>query len=570
MPKLIVMLAILSLSATALSASSVPRGCVLYVDPATDDVFDQRVRLTREACAAHGVSVIPVWSAGFARVLCAKEDTTPEEEEEIRSAIAPCHSEGEWAAQRGIPPVLGVVCGTDAGLDTSERLLHALGPPERSNGILRARRDKFEMHEAIRASGLDAAKQAVATDWHEAAAFLDELPAPLSVVVKPRRGQASVRVGLARTADEARALFERVLELPVTLDEDADVSSVLLQENLQGEEWVVDTISREGEHKVMAIWRYEKGEANGAPFVYFGIEPVGTGSARAQQVAVYATKVLDALRWRWGPVHMEVMWVESPRADGSGEERGPVLVEANCGRLNGEEFKLLAEVMYGGAQLAVLLGDDDAWAALPSAPAAELGCAGRLVKLVSCVSGTLLRLNHAEAIDELESVVRVKLAANEAGELIKRTVDLNTCAGDVVMLHTDPEVVEADVAAVRALQHTLFEVEAEADDGADGGAGGAIGIAPATRLQFEADEAMRLARLVLGELEGGEADLRTLTARFPLIEEPYEVRVHPRSAAASGCGADPRKLGEMLLRAVRTARDEEEARANCEALVWPA
>ena len=34
---------------------------------------------------------------------------------------------------------------------------------------------------------------------------------------------------------------------------------------LEGEEWVVDTVSRAGEHKCVALWRYGKGEANGAP-----------------------------------------------------------------------------------------------------------------------------------------------------------------------------------------------------------------------------------------------------------------------------------------------------------------
>ena len=41
------------------------------------------------------------------------------------------------------------------------------------------------------------------------------------------------------------------------------------------------------------------------------------------------------------------------------------------------------------AQLAVVLGDDDVWQAIPQLPADEsLRCAGRLVTLVSSVSGT--------------------------------------------------------------------------------------------------------------------------------------------------------------------------------------
>lgn len=47
---------------------------------------------------------------------------------------------------------------------------------------------------------------------------------------------------------------------------------MLLQEYLQGVEYVVDTVSRNGVHKCVAIWRYDKREFNGAPFVYFGMQ----------------------------------------------------------------------------------------------------------------------------------------------------------------------------------------------------------------------------------------------------------------------------------------------------------
>ena len=73
--------------------------------------------------------------------------------------------------------------------------------------------------------------------------------------------------------------------------------SVLLQEQLEGVEWVVDTVSRAGEHKVVALYRYDKGAANGAPFVYFGMEPMPAAGAAADSICDYATAVLDVLRW---------------------------------------------------------------------------------------------------------------------------------------------------------------------------------------------------------------------------------------------------------------------------------
>ena len=47
---------------------------------------------------------------------------------------------------------------------------------------------------------------------------------------------------------------------------------VLVQEFLVGKEYVVDSVSRDGRHKVTAIWEYDKREINGQFNVYFGMK----------------------------------------------------------------------------------------------------------------------------------------------------------------------------------------------------------------------------------------------------------------------------------------------------------
>ena len=54
-----------------------------------------------------------------------------------------------------------------------------------------------------------------------------------------------------------------------------ETCTVLVQEFAHCQEYVIDTVSRYGELKIVAIWKYDKRSANGAPFVY------------------YATKLLD-------------------------------------------------------------------------------------------------------------------------------------------------------------------------------------------------------------------------------------------------------------------------------------
>lgn len=63
-----------------------------------------------------------------------------------------------------------------------------------------------------------------------------------------------------------------------------------------GDEYVVDTVTRDGVHKCVAIWKYDKRVYNGAPVVYFGMQllPIEAEPALAEMVR-YTTGVLDAL-----------------------------------------------------------------------------------------------------------------------------------------------------------------------------------------------------------------------------------------------------------------------------------
>ena len=155
---------------------------------------------------------------------------------------------------------------------------------------------------------------------------------------------------------------------------------------------------------------------------------------------------------------------------------------------------------------------------------------------------------------------------------VKRTIDLNTCAGQIILLHADRAVIERDYQTLRALQPTLFEVAADADARVSDPGEAADAEARSTRRRLEAEEALRIARAVVGTctpLPPGAPTrpLRALVARFPLLEEDFEVSVPASSRAACEYAELPRELGDALLRAVRTAKDEPDAMRNCKALV---
>lgn len=78
-------------------------------------------------------------------------------------------------------------------------------------------------------------------------------------------------------------------------------TAVLIQEYLSGVEYVIDTVSRNGVHKVIAVWQYDKRAVNGAAFVYFGVRMIPANTQLVKDLIVYQLQVLDCLGIRSGP-----------------------------------------------------------------------------------------------------------------------------------------------------------------------------------------------------------------------------------------------------------------------------
>ena len=175
--------------------------------------------------------------------------------------------------------------------------------------------------------------QANCTTEEEVKAFLRTLPGkePRSVV-KPVQSAGSDDVFLCSNEEEALTAFSRISG---TMNGIGLLNTcVLVQEYLKGKEYVIDKVSRDGVHKLVGIWEYEKRSVNGSNFVYFGMRLMDPSSEKMQIMVRYADQVLDALDIKHGPSHMEVMldnWgtVEAP-------EYVPCLVEVGARCQGGE------------------------------------------------------------------------------------------------------------------------------------------------------------------------------------------------------------------------------------------
>eukprot|EP00401_Gymnodinium_catenatum_P020411 CAMPEP_0117558474 /NCGR_PEP_ID=MMETSP0784-20121206/52854_1 /TAXON_ID=39447 /ORGANISM="" /LENGTH=275 /DNA_ID=CAMNT_0005355803 /DNA_START=44 /DNA_END=867 /DNA_ORIENTATION=- len=200
----------------------------------------------------------------------------------------------------GTMEVVACIVGGESGVTLADALSEELGL--RTNGAGRLpgpRRNKSVQQQCVRAAGIRAPREACGSTWADVAVFLETEPLP--VVVKPVESAGSDGVKLCRTREEAEAHFRLLMESQRKVGSQG--AAVLVQEYLRGTEYVIDHTSRDGVHKTMMVWKYDKRPTNGAQFVYYGMVPVESDSKVARTLIEYIRKVLDALRIENGPTH---------------------------------------------------------------------------------------------------------------------------------------------------------------------------------------------------------------------------------------------------------------------------
>jgi biotin carboxylase len=225
----------------------------------------------------------------------------------------------------------------------------------------------------------------------------------------------------------------------------AQGAAVLLQEFLRGKEYIVDTVSRDGEHKTTLVWVYDRRPANGADFVCFGQQCVPADEPVARQLIAYTRRVLDALNITDGATHTEVMMTPS----------GPCLVEVSS-RCHGDagSWMPLAQAMTGYTQVDACVDaflDAEAFDRLPDVPPSPFLAAGQVVMTVSFQEGLIYAAPGFDLIRSLRSFVSLEENVH-VGDRLKKTVDLSGVTGVCVLVNSDAEILKSDVAAIRKME----------------------------------------------------------------------------------------------------------------------
>ena len=227
-----------------------------------------------------------------------------------------------------------VIAGSEYGVAIATQLAADLGLPGNPADRIRAMTEKDAMHEALRDHGLRYIRGKTVRTEAEANAWYDELGVE-DTVVKRVRGSGTQGLYMCHGRDE---MLHAVREnLSAGVKNNGEDVAILIQERITGTEYIVNTVSCNGKHRIVSMWQYSKVRMPNGTNAYDNARSLSRLKVGHSRLVRYACRVADAIGIKYGPVHGEYMV----------DENGPVLIEVNCRPMGGGLPRKFTEAIFG-------------------------------------------------------------------------------------------------------------------------------------------------------------------------------------------------------------------------------
>ena len=269
------------------------------------------------------------------------------------------------------------------------------------------------------------------------------------VVLKPVHDSEPANVRICSTEEE---IIENVNDLLTRKDIfGEDIEDIIIQEFIDGDEYIINTASNNGIHRITTIWKYKKVKTSDGSFIYDALESVNDLSLGEVEMIEYAYDVNDAIGIKYGAVSGEYII----------DENGPVLVEVNCHPMGGHlPVDFLDKVS----------GQHETDSILDSYLKPERFLEKRKEKYNLMAHGALKMfiapkdlmarsapiINIAPQLRSHYGIVFEDLISNET--FFSKTQDITTSCGLIFLAHEDSSVVNEDIKFLRSVEKNAFKL----------------------------------------------------------------------------------------------------------------
>ena len=333
---------------------------------------------------------------------------------------------------RELDPLL-VLVGGEEGVIVGTRLANDLGMPGNPYSNIDKMTQKSAMHSTLEAAGLRSIRGEEVSSWEDCLRFLEKTGTE-DVVLKHDHGVASVGVHLVHGKDELLEAFRQEEDAESMFGEDE--VQLMLQERIFGEEYIVNTISRNGIPALTSVFKYYKKQMPSGAIIYRGLETVMELGEREKELVEYAFDTVRALGITDGPVHGEYMI----------DEKGPVLIEVNCRVMGGSAPIDFLDKAFGYHETDVILEsmlDSDYHKEFLKRPYRPLRN-GYAKDFYSDTEKTISSSGIIPIVLNMRSYNSGWVENAGKTGILHETIDLETETGCIYLVHNDPEVSKKD------------------------------------------------------------------------------------------------------------------------------
>lgn len=332
----------------------------------------------------------------------------------------------------------GIMIGVETGLALMDRLAEYFGLPGNNPQTSDTRRDKYLMQETIRNSGLKAVEQCKVNNIEKARYWLANYN-KYPVIVKPAESAASDSVYFCDSSDDAIAAVKKILSTKNIFG--FTNFHALIQEYLEGDEWVVDTVSCDGECKVTNITKYSKTRTTQGKWIYKHSAFLSPNKETQGDLIQYAKKIIKALGIEFGSAHVEIIDTEC----------GPILVEVNA-RMHGGDAVVVLKDYAPFTQLDLSVDSFVAPEAFAVKAKQEVDYSHHVVAhfLISKISGEVHNVMEGQRLREIGSYVSDHMPS--VGDKLKVTDNLTSAPGYIWLANLEFDSLKDDQKILRDLE----------------------------------------------------------------------------------------------------------------------
>ncbi len=344
-----------------------------------------------------------------------------------------------------INPIL-IVTGADHGLELTLRLSHDLGLKNNKLTNLPKMRDKYISQLTLKKAGIRCIESVRYKNFKQALAFFKKHDN--KIVVKPAKGVSSIGVTVCTTVKE--------LKHAISLAQNKNNYAVtnkkpILQEFIDGEEYIVDTVSSNGVVKVSSVYHYHKKQIKGYAPVYSWTTVHSPDEKEIKPIVNYALKVVKAVGVEWGPVHGEYKV----------DKKGPVLIETNCRIPGGTMPNTFLDAIWGHHETDLVL---DAYLN-PRKFKAIKGkwvkpkCHGALKHIILDKPIYIKRVTPERCLTKLKSYHDFNMGFDPEvkNRWLHKTIDYETSAGTVFLVNKSLKQLNTDLDTITDIEHNHLD-----------------------------------------------------------------------------------------------------------------